>query len=92
MPEDNEAYNSLLNRLYQYSQWPSTYRFKFIFKNNPHTAVEIESWFGTGVKTRYLQSSANKYLSLTIDVEMHSPEDVIEIYRKGAAIDGLVML
>jgi len=92
MPE-HDAYKSLLDRLYLYSQWPTVYRFKFIFKNNNKTVVTVENWFkGEDVKPRYLQSSANNYLSVTIDAIMNSPEDVIEIYKKGAEIDGLVML
>jgi uncharacterized protein len=92
MPEENDAYTSLLNRLYQYSQWPSIYRFKFIFETDNHLGLTIESWFGKSAKSRYMQSSANKYLSLTVDVEMATPEEVIAIYKKGATIPGLVML
>lgn len=92
MPEEHDAYKSLLDRLYLYSEWPTLYRFKFIFKSDPQTALKVESWFDDDVKKRYMQSSANNYQSLTIDVNMATPEDVIEIYRKGAEIDGLVML
>jgi uncharacterized protein len=92
MDGENDAYTSLLNRLYQYSQWPSLYRFKFIFKTDNHLGLTIENWFPADAKKSYLQSSANNYLSLTIDVHMESPEEVIKIYKKGAEIDGLVML
>ena len=93
MAEKHDAYKSLLDRLELYSDWPTVYRFKFIFKSNsPQTAVTIESWFSKDVKKSYIQSSAKNYQSLTVDVHMDSPEEVIEIYKKGAEIDGLVML
>lgn len=92
MPEEHDAYKSLLDRLYLYSEWPSLYRFKFIFKNDPHTALTVESWFDKVVKKSYMQSSAKNYQSLTIDVDMQTPEEVIEIYKKGSEIEGLVML
>jgi uncharacterized protein len=92
MGEENDAYTSLLNRLYQYSQWPSLYRFKFIFKTDNHLRGVIENWFPADAKKSYLPSSANNYISLTIDVQMESPEKVIEIYKRGSQIDGLVML
>lgn len=92
MAEEVDAYKSLLDRLYQYSQWPSVYRFKFIFKTDHQLGAKIENWFGNDAKVHYLQSSANKYQSLTVDIEMATPEDVIAIYKRGAEIDGLVML
>jgi putative lipoic acid-binding regulatory protein len=93
MAKKHDAYKSLLDRLELYSDWPTVYRFKFIFKTEePQIGVTVEGWFDKGVKKRYMQSSAKNYQSLTIDVEMEKAEDVIEIYKKGAEIEGLVML
>lgn len=93
MPEEHDAYKSLLDRLELYTEWPALYRFKFIFKTGDlQTAVIIERWFDKDVEKRYIQSSKKNYQSLTIDVTMEKAEDVIEIYKKGAEIDGLVML
>lgn len=92
MSQKKDAYKSLLDRLELYTEWPTTYRFKFIFKSDPQTALTIEGWFDEDVDKRYLQSSANNYQSLTVDVFMEKAEDVIEIYKKGEEIDGLVML
>ncbi len=93
MSDNHDAYKSLLDRLELYTEWPSTYRFKFIFKTDePKTAVTVESWFDDDVDKRYIQSSAKNYQSLTIDVVMEKAEDVIDIYKKGAEIKGLVML
>lgn len=93
MSKNHDAYKSLLDRLELYTDWPSTYRFKFIFKTDePQTGVTVESWFDETIDKRYIQSSAKNYQSLTIDVEMETAEDVVEIYKKGAEIEGLVML
>lgn len=93
MPDNHDAYKSLLDRLELYTEWPSTYRFKFIFKTEePQIGVIVEGWFDKNVDKRYIQSSAKNYQSLTIDVEMEKAEDVIAIYKKGAEIKGLVML
>ncbi len=93
MAEKHDAYKSLLDRLELYTEWPTVYRFKFIFKTeDAKTAVIIENWFDKTVEKRYIQSSKKKYQSLTIDVNMETAEEVIKIYKNGAEIDGLVML
>lgn len=93
MANKKNAYKSLLDRLELYTEWPTVYRFKFIFKTEePQTGITIESWFDEVIDKRYIQSSAKNYQSLTIDVEMEKAEDVVEIYKKGAEIEGLVML
>lgn len=93
MAKETDAYKSLLDRLELYTEWPTVYRFKFIFKTDePQIGVTIESWFDKVENKRYIQSSAKNYQSLTIDVKIEKAEDVIEIYKKGSDIKGLVML
>ena len=95
--EDSELerhYQSLLNRLHQYSEWPSLYRFKFIISSEEMKKLQrIESWFdGRKAKIRHFRSSKNNYLSITVDVTMNDPEEVLGFYRKAQELEGVIAL
>ena len=38
------------------------------------------------------KSSKNTFTSLSIKIEMHSPEQVIEIYKKSSKLEGIIAL
>jgi uncharacterized protein len=69
--------------------WPARYVFKFIV---PARAVaEVHALFPAGAG-RERPSSGGKYVSVTAEIVMNTPDDVIAIYERAAKIEGVVAL
>ena len=68
---------------------PAPYTFKFIVP--VERLSEIEALF-PGEEIRYRASSKGAYASLTLDPVMDSAEAVEAVYRRAAAVKGVVML
>lgn len=81
-----EKMRQLLSEQYD---WPTQYCFKFVV---PRARVdEVRALFpGQTITTR--ESSGGKYVSLTIDLEMESPDHVIAVYEQAASIEGIFSL
>ena len=76
-----EFYSKLKAQLYETTSWPSKYLFKFIVKSDPHKITKIESNFDNmGAIITSSVSKNGKYTSVSIYVEMTSPEAVIDKY------------
>lgn len=84
-----EAMNALKCRLDETHQWPATYVFKFIVKKE-HLEELVAVLPDDEVNTR--ESSKANFISVTIEPIMNSSAEVIEVYRKTAAIKGLIAL
>jgi uncharacterized protein len=71
------------------NDWPSEYLFKFIA---PSSGLgKLKAIFGRyPVKVR--QSAQGNYVSVTALMEIHSSEEVIEIYRTAADVEGVISL
>ena len=93
MSEISEEFlKSLENKLNETTQWPSVYMFKFIIPTDNRKIALIESMFGDEAKIYTKESSAGKYISITIKVVMLSALEIIEKYRSAAKIEGLIAL
>lgn len=78
-----EFYAKLSEQLEESSEWPGLYLYKFIVPADNQKIAEIEEIFdnmGAVIRTR--QSSKGKYVSVSIEVEMDSPAQVIEKYKE----------
>tara|TARA_B100000029_G_C17313567_1_gene865315 strand:+ start:67 stop:354 length:288 start_codon:yes stop_codon:yes gene_type:complete len=76
-------YNNLNLLLEETSQWPSEYIFKFIIKHDKVKMKIIESIFdNTGAIIKKKHSSNNNYISISVNVIMNNPKDVIEKYKE----------
>ena len=74
-----EFYIRLKEELNNTSNWPSEYLYKFIVPTDPKKVEEVENAFdnmGAVIKTH--QSKTGKYTSLSVNVTMDSPRDVVE--------------
>jgi putative lipoic acid-binding regulatory protein len=85
--EDKEKFKELLNNEYS---WPTSYTFKFIVKSvNQQEVVKL---FDDKVEITIKPSSGDKYVSVTIDAQMQSAEEITTIYDSAAAIPGIISL
>jgi hypothetical protein len=82
---DFKGLEERLNKL----DWPSVYMFKFI------VPMEKEEELLLVFNTRHVErkiSKTGKYVGITSSFWIQSGEEVIEVYRKAAAIEGIVSL
>lgn len=89
-----EFYDKLRSQLYETSSWPSEYLYKFIIKTDGDKIGIIESIFnnmGAVIKTN--PSKNGNYTSVSINVQLPTPEVVIEKYKEVASkVDGVITL
>ncbi len=91
--EVKEFYNRLKEQLISDTTWPSVYYYKFIVPANLEKIAEIEAVFDSTdaiITTR--DSSKGKYTSLSIKVNLDSPDNVIEKYIEVSKIEGVISL
>ena len=88
-----EFYIRLKEELSNTSVWPSEYLYKFIVPTDAKKVEEVENAFdnmGAVIKTN--QSKTGKYTSLSVNVRMDSPDDVVEKYIEVSSIEGIISL
>ncbi|WP_291118334.1 DUF493 family protein [Flavobacterium sp. UBA6135] len=86
-------YERLKQELQTTSDWPGLYLFKFIVPTDKSKIVEVEAAFDNlGAVIRTTQSKNGKFTSISINVEMQSPDHVIEKYQTVSTIEGIISL
>ncbi|MCW2119755.1 DUF493 domain-containing protein [Flavobacterium sp. 7A] len=91
--KSEEFYERLQAELERSSSWPALYLYKFIVPTDAAKIGKIEEAFdcmGAVIKTT--QSKTAKFTSISIDVQMKNPQEVIEKYIELSAIEGIVSL
>lgn len=86
-----EFYIRLKEELGNTSEWPTEYLYKFIVPTDAKKIEEVENAFdnmGAVIKTN--QSKAGKYTSVSINVLMESPADVVAKYIEVSSIEGII--
>ena len=91
--QSDDFYRRLKDQLLQHSSWPSKYLYKFIVPTEEMKITEIKTIFDTpGAVIESKQSKKGTYTSVSITVQMSSPDAVIEKYREVAHIEGVISL
>ena len=86
-------YERFQKQLEESQNWPGLYMFKFIVKSNSEQIDKLKELFkNPSERVSLVNSSKNKFQSLTVTLEMKSPMDVIEIYKNASAIEGVIIL
>ena len=88
-----EFYKRLKQQLQDDTSWPSDYLYKFIVPASLEKIAEIEAIFdnmGAVINTR--DSSKGNYTSVSIKVNMESPEKVVEKYLEVSRVEGVISL
>ena len=93
-PENQDAfYERLREELLRSSRWPSVYLYKFIVPSEPSKIEQIGAIFNnTGAVIESRLSRNGKYTSLSITVDLDSPDEVIAKYRLVGEIEGVISL
>ena len=88
-----EFYARLKEELTNTSLWPTEYLYKFIVPSDTSKIKQVEDAFnGMGAVISTQQSKTGKYTSVSISVQMKSPDTVIEKYKEVSTIEGIISL
>lgn len=89
-----EFYDKLRSQLYATTSWPTEYLYKFIVTSENRKIAEIENIFdnmGAVILTK--PSSNGKYTSVSINLQMPTPEAVIDKYKEVIEkVEGVISL
>ncbi|MCM4157445.1 DUF493 family protein [Gramella sp. AN32] len=89
-----EFYSKLKKQLQDTSLWPAEYLYKFIVPTQGGQIQQVEDIFdnlGAVIETK--QSKKGKYTSVSINVRMKDPDEVIAKYREVAEkVEGVISL
>ena len=91
--KSEEFYGRLRQELLKNSSWPSDYLYKFIVPTDKTKIAQINQIFdNTGAVIESKQSRKGKYTSLSITVNLKSPDEVIEKYKAVGMVKGVISL
>lgn len=86
-------YSRLKDELLKNTSWPADYLYKFIVPTDQERINRINRIFdNTGAVIESKQSRKGKYTSLSIMVNLNSPDDVIDKYKEVGKIEGVISL
>ena len=89
----DDFYERFQQKLEESQNWPGLYMFKFIVKSNSYQIDKLKDLFNNPSEgVSLVNSSKNKFQSLTITIEMKSPLEVIAIYKKASEFKGVIIL
>ncbi|WP_405570242.1 DUF493 family protein [Winogradskyella sp. Asnod2-B02-A] len=89
-----EFYEKLKVQLYDTALWPTEYLYKFIVLTDGSGVNHIEALFDNlGAVITTTESKNGKYTSVSINVRMKNPEEVIAKYKSIAEnVEGVISL
>jgi len=94
MDNSEEFYKKLKTQLADTSLWPTAYLYKFIVPTDVSKIKQLENIFdnlGAVISTK--QSKNGRYTSVSINVRMKNPDQVILKYKEVAAkVEGVISL
>ena len=89
----DDFYERFQQQLENSQKWPGMYMFKFILKSNSKNIYKIMDLFNNPTNgVSLVNSSKNKFQSLTITIVMKSPLEVLDIYKKVSDFEGVIIL
>lgn len=93
MSKESEFYEKLKYRLEETTSFPTNYMFKFIIPTADGKFKDIENIFNDlGAVIKSKPSKTGKFTSLTILVDMNTPDEIIKKYREVAIVEGVISL
>ena len=88
-----DFYIRLKDELEESTTWPSEYLYKFIVPTSKDKIDKIEiAFYNMGAVIQTHASKTGKYTSVSIQVVMENPTQVIAKYQELATIEGIISL
>lgn len=83
---------SLKAKLIETTAFPTVYMFKFIVEADNRKIALVENLFDEEAEILTKQSGSGKYISITGKQVAMNVEEIIEVYKKAAQIQGIMFL
>lgn len=93
MSKESEFYNKLKESLETSTKFPAAYLFKFIVPTTKNQLEEVKAVFsekGAAINTK--ASKTNKYISVSIRMQMSNADAIIVKYKAVSSIEGIISL
>ncbi|TMU56249.1 DUF493 family protein [Flagellimonas algicola] len=91
--KSDEFYARLREQLLENSSWPSKYLYKFIVPTDKEKIEQINTIFdNTGAVIESKKSKKGTYTSISITVQLESPDAVIAKYKEVSQVEGVISL
>ena len=91
--KSEEFYARLKEELAGSAKWPAEYLFKFIVPTDTEKINKVEDTFDNmGAVIETTQSKTGKYTSISVNVKMEGPQEIIDKYVALSAIEGIISL
>lgn len=74
------------------SSFPTIYMFKFIIKADSKTMALVEAIFDEDADIHHKESSAGKYISITVKQVVMNVDEIIFYYEQASKIEGVISL
>ncbi|MEM7792458.1 MAG: DUF493 domain-containing protein [Verrucomicrobiota bacterium] len=87
--EEGQSLDSFRSSLDANYDWPCLFPFKFIVPKDQTEAV-LDLFADDPVKAR--ESSTGRFIAYTMEMNMHSCDEVIAVYQRVAQIPGVISL
>lgn len=88
-----EFFERLRGELAASTEWPSIYLFKFIVPSDKEKIRQVEDAFNQlGAVIKTTPSSKGTFTSVSVNVQMQGPDQVIEKYKEVSTIEGIISL
>lgn len=89
---DQDRLSSLAKLLDKEHDWPSNFKFKFIYKSNSHILMQLEKLFPLASERKLKHSKKKNYESLTVNHLAKSADEILDLYQKASLIKGVITL
>jgi uncharacterized protein len=87
-----DKFDELRKKLNESMQFPSVYMYKFICKSNNQTIALVENMFDEDSEMLQRPSAKGNYYSITVKRVVMDVEEIVAIYKKAGAIEGVIIL
>lgn len=87
-----QNFDTLREQLTLSYTWPAVYMFKFIAPAENRVFALLHDLFHDQAEFTTKNSAGGKYVSITVKEVMLNVDEVISMYRKASAIEGVIVL
>lgn len=93
MQKQTAFYKKLKEQLDRSTTFPSAYLFKFIVPTDKDQLQQVREVFATsGAEIRTKNSKTDKYISISITMNVKNSEEIIQKYKDVSEVEGILSL
>lgn len=88
----DEEWSRFKDKLVETMTFPSVYMFKLIVPSENRSIALAENLFEEGADIHTKESGGGKYTSITAKQVVMGADEIINVYKKASAIEGIIFL